>query len=104
MSNTIPRKPREGTAGTAAQANTRLTGSTGLVLLALFAVEVGTVVVGVQSHLTLHVFVGLLLVPPLLVKIASVWRRFIGYYRHAPAYQQRGAPPLPLKILGPVLL
>jgi hypothetical protein len=107
MSSTIPGKPREDTEdteGTAAAGNARLTGSTGLVLLLLFAVQVGTVVIGVKTHVTLHVFVGLLLVPPLLTKIASVARRFIGYYRHERAYQRRGAPPLPLRVLGPVLL
>ncbi len=104
MSSTIPKKPREDTEDTAVAANARLTGSTGLVLLLLFAVQVGTVVIGVKTHVTLHVFVGLLLVPPLLVKIASVARRFIGYYRHERAFQRRGAPPLPLRVLGPVLL
>ncbi|MGH3282789.1 MAG: hypothetical protein ACRDNW_27190 [Trebonia sp.] len=75
-----------------------------LVLLVLVAVEVSTAVLGVQSHLTLHVVAGLLLVPPLLVKIASVAWRFLRYYRHDAEYRRKGPPGLALRILGPFLL
>ena len=61
-------------------------------------------VLGVRSVLALHVIVGLLLVPPLLVKISSVSWRFFRYYRHDPAYRRRGAPAPVLRVLGPVLL
>jgi hypothetical protein len=73
-------------------------------LLPLFAVEVATVVMGVKGMLTLHVMIGLLLIPPLLVKIASVSWRFLQYYRHDEPYRRRGAPPTVLRILGPFLL
>jgi hypothetical protein len=84
--------------------NARLTGATGAVLLLLFCVEVATAVMGVKGMLTLHVMIGLLLVPPLLVKISSVSWRFLQYYRHNEAYQRRGATPTVLRILGPLLL
>jgi hypothetical protein len=84
--------------------NARLTAATGAVLLLLFCVEVATVVIGVKGMLTLHVMIGLLLVPPLLVKISSVSWRFLRYYRHDEAYRRRGAPPTVLRILGPLLL
>jgi nicotinamide mononucleotide (NMN) deamidase PncC len=48
--------------------------------------------------------IGLLLVPPLLVKMASVSWRFLRYYRHAEAYRHKAAPPTVLRILGPLLL
>ena len=86
------------------EANARLTGSTAAVLLGLFAVELATVLLGVRSVLTLHVVVGLLLVPPLLVKIASVSWRFFRYYRHDEAYRSRGAPAPAQRILGPFFL
>jgi hypothetical protein len=73
--------------------NARLTGATGAVLLLLFCVEVATVVMGVKGMLTLHVMIGLLLVPPLLVKISSVSWRFLRYYRHDEAYRRRGPHP-----------
>jgi hypothetical protein len=86
------------------EANARLTGSTGAVLLLLFAAEVATVVLGVRSVLTLHVMLGLVLVPPLLVKICSVSWRFFLYYRHDEAYRRKGPPAPALRVLGPVLL
>src|SRR6202035_319092 len=73
--------------------NARLTGATGAVLLLLFCVEVATVVMGVKGMLTLHVMIGLLLVPPLLVKISSVSWRFLRYYRRNEAYRRRGLHP-----------
>jgi hypothetical protein len=84
--------------------NARLTGATAAVLLLLSCVEVATVVMGVKNVLTLHVVIGLLLVPPLLVKIASVSWRFFRYYRHDEAYRRRGAPSTALRILGPLIL
>jgi len=69
------------------EANERVTGSSAVVLLVLFPIEVVTVLLGVNSLLTLHVFIGLMVVPPLLVKMGSVVRRFLGYYR-----RQRGLP------------
>lgn len=87
-----------------AEANARLTAATSAVLLVLCCVEVGTVLIGVKSHLTLHVMIGLTVVPPLAVKITSVSWRFIRYYRHDPEYLRKG-PPVPLlRILGPALL
>jgi hypothetical protein len=86
------------------EANARMTGAAAVVLLPLFCVEVATVLMGVRSVLTLHVVIGLLLVPPLLVKIASVSWRFFQYYRHDDAYRRRGAPVPALRMLGPVLL
>jgi hypothetical protein len=75
-----------------------------VVLLALFAVELATVLLGVWSVLTLHVVVGLLLVPPVLVKMASVSWRFFRYYRRDEAYRRRGAPAPAQRILGPFFL
>jgi hypothetical protein len=87
-----------------AEGNARLTASTSAVLLALLGIEVSTVLIGVKSHLTLHVVAGLILVPPLTIKIASVSWRFIRYYRHDAKYQRKGPPAPVLRILGPVLL
>jgi hypothetical protein len=87
-----------------AESNARLTAATSLVLLALFAIEVSTVVLSVKSHFTLHVVVGLLLVPPLVVKISSVSWRFLRYYRQDAEYRRKGAPAPALRILGPFLL
>jgi hypothetical protein len=83
--------------------NARLTGATAAVLLVLLAAE-GATVLSVRSLLTLHVFIGMLLVPPVLVKIGSTGWRFVRYYRGSPAYRRKGPPPLLLRLLGPVVV
>jgi hypothetical protein len=81
-----------------------MTVNVAVVLFVLFAIQLATVVISVKTHLTLHVVVGLLLVPPLLVKIAAVSWRFIRYYRHDEAYLRKGPPTPLLRVLGPLLL
>lgn len=81
-------------------ANARLTASTALVLLILLAVE-GVTVLQIKPLLTLHVFVGMLLVPPVLVKLSSTLWRFAKYYVGGADYREKGPPPLALRVLGP---
>ncbi len=50
--------------------NERLTNSTGLVLLVLLAVETLTTL-ALDSFLNVHIFLGLLLIPPVVLKLAS---------------------------------
>ena len=82
------------------KANARLTSSTALVLLVLLAIE-GVTVLRVGSLLTLHVFIGMLLVPPVLVKLASTFWRFAKYYTGSREYREKGPPPVVLRLLGP---
>ena len=84
--------------------NERLTAALGLVLLVLAIVEVATVVFGLHSHLSLHVFVGLVLIPPVLLKLASIGWRFFRYYSGSPPYVEKGAPQLPMRLLAPLLI
>ncbi|MBV9418100.1 MAG: hypothetical protein JO363_24160 [Solirubrobacterales bacterium] len=85
------------------EANARLTGTTGIVILILLTAELVTVVLGAASVLSLHVVIGLILVPPILVKLASTTWRMVTYYLGAPAYKHRGPPPTLARILGPLL-
>jgi hypothetical protein len=85
------------------ESNARLTGITAAALLILLAVE-GATIIGVRSHLSLHVFVGMVLIPPVLLKIGSTGWRFVRYYSGVPAYRVKGPPPLLLRLLGPVLI
>lgn len=82
------------------EANARLTSSTALVLLILLAIE-GVTVLRVRSLLTLHVFIGMLLVPPVLVKLSSTFWRFAKYYSGSREYREKGPPPVVLRLLGP---
>ena len=83
-----------------AEANERLTSSTGLILLVLLAVE-GVTVLQVRSLLRMHVFVGVLLIPPVMVKLSSTVYRFLRYYQGTPDYRLKGPPHWLLRVLGP---
>jgi hypothetical protein len=83
--------------------NARLTAANAAVLLVLLAAE-GVTILRVRQLITPHVFVGMVLVPPVLVKVASTTWRFVRYYRGAPAYRRKGAPPVLLRLLGPAVV
>lgn len=85
------------------EGNARLTGSTAAVVFVLLAVE-GFTVLRVRALLSLHVFIGMLLVPPVLLKIGSTSYRFVRYYLGSPAYRRKGSPPLALRLLGPFVV
>jgi hypothetical protein len=83
--------------------NERLTATTGLVLLVLLAVE-GFTVLSVRGMFGVHVFVGLLIIPPIALKLASTGYRFTRYYTGNRAYRQAGPPrPIP-RIIAPILI
>jgi hypothetical protein len=85
------------------EANARLTGSTAALLLVLLAVE-GITIVEIGRLLRLHVFIGVLLVPPVLLKTATTGYRFARYYTGSPPYVRRGPPHAVLRVLGPVVV
>jgi len=58
--------------------NERLTAWAGVVLLVLLAVELVTTV-SLRSMMALHVFIGVALVGPLVIKLGSVGYRFVRY-------------------------
>jgi hypothetical protein len=86
-----------------AEGNERLTGLTGMVLLVLFAAE-GLTILAVRQMLTLHFFIGMLLVGPVLLKLCSTIYRFTRYYAGDADYRRQGPPALPLRVLGPFVV
>jgi len=90
-------------ADTGVEGNARLTAANAVVLLVLLAVE-GFTILGVRQMLTPHVFVGMVLVPPVLLKVGSTVWRFACYYAGAPGYRRKGPPPVLLRLLGPVVV
>jgi hypothetical protein len=84
--------------------NERLTAGVGIVLLVLTLVELATIPLGVHSFMSLHVFVGLVLIPAVLLKLASTGWRFVRYYSGASAYVMRGPPRLGMRLLAPLLI
>jgi hypothetical protein len=83
--------------------NERLTNSTSAVLFVLLAIE-GVTILSLRSLLAPHVFIGVVLIPPVLLKVASTGYRFVRYYRGSAPYVRRGPPPILLRALGPLIV
>lgn len=82
------------------EGNSRLTSMTGLLLLGMLAVE-GYTILDVRGMITLHVFLGVMLIGPVLVKIASTVYRFARYYTGDERYVRKGPPHVVLRLIGP---
>jgi hypothetical protein len=83
--------------------NERLTTSVGLVLLVLLGIETLTTL-ALHSYLSEHIFLGLLLIPPVALKLASTGWRFLRYYANSKPYRLEGPPRLLLRLLAPLLV
>jgi hypothetical protein len=97
----MPSPPAQRSGG--AEGNERLTAMTGAVLLILLAVECYTIF-RIGRLLTLHVFLGMLLLGPLTLKAGSVIYRFSRYYTGSAPYRRKGPPALPLRLIGPIIM
>ncbi|HEX5189138.1 MAG TPA: hypothetical protein VFW16_06345 [Streptosporangiaceae bacterium] len=102
-----PRHRRDRAHGTdqagGTRGNERLTAMTGAVLLVLLAAE-GVTILFKREMMTLHFFIGMLLVGPVLLKIGSTGYRFVRYYTGSEPYVRKGPPALLLRLLGPVVI
>jgi hypothetical protein len=87
----------------AVEANARLTGTNAIVLLVLLAVE-GATILSIRRLLPVHYFVGLLLIPPVVLKMATTGRRFAAYYLGDPRFRAAGPPPFLLRLAGPLVV
>jgi hypothetical protein len=83
--------------------NEHLTAVTAVILLALFAV-LGVTILFLGQLLWLHLFLGVLLVGPVALKLASTGYRFIRYYTANPAYVRKGPPNPLMRMLGPFVI
>jgi hypothetical protein len=84
--------------------NERLTASTAAVLLVVLALE-GLTLLGVRQFLRPHIFLGLLLIPLVLLKLVSTGWRMTRYYRRSAEYVRRGPPAVLIRmIVAPVLV
>jgi hypothetical protein len=86
-----------------AEGNARLTGAVGLLLLVVLFVE-GITILQVRQLITLHIFVGLVLIPPTVLKFASTLYRFVRYYANSPDYVRHGPPAPLLRWTAPLLV
>jgi hypothetical protein len=76
---------------------------TGAVLLILLAVE-GYTILRIGRLLTLHFFLGMLLLGPVTLKASSVIYRFARYYTGSEPYRRKGPPAPLLRVIGPVIV
>ena len=83
--------------------NERLTATNGVLLLALLA-ALGVTILRIRPLIEPHLFIGLLLLPPVALKLASTGYRFARYYTNDTVYRERGAPPQALRLLGPLVV
>jgi hypothetical protein len=84
--------------------NEQLTAVAAVLLLVLLFVE-GMTLLNLGALLTVHVFVGLLLIPVVALKLGSTGWRMLRYYLGAREYVERGPPRLFLRALvAPILI
>lgn len=76
---------------------------TGLLLIVLLA-ALGVTIIQIGSLLWLHLFLGLLLIGPVVLKMASTGYRFARYYTHNRRYRVKGPPPPVLRMLAPLVV
>ena len=85
------------------EGNEILTAAIGAVLTVLLIAE-GITILQIGGLVSVHMFIGLVLVPPILLKMGSTGYRFARYYTGARPYRQKGPPALPMRLLAPVLV
>jgi hypothetical protein len=85
------------------EGNARITGATAAVLFVLLFLE-GVTILQVRGLLTAHIFIGLLQIPPVLLKMGSTGYRFLRYYTGHPEYRRHGPPTPLLRALGPLVV
>jgi hypothetical protein len=83
--------------------NERLTAVTGGVLVVLLAV-IGLTIIALGPLLSVHLFVGMLLIGPVALKLGSTGYRFVRYYTANPRYRGNGPPPLLLRVIAPIVV
>jgi hypothetical protein len=87
-----------------AAGNERLTSLAGALLVVLLAIE-GATIPFIRPLLSVHIFVGMLLLGPVALKLASTCYRFARYYTGGREYVRSGPPaPLMRAVVAPVLV
>ena len=88
----------------ASAGNEHLTAVVAAILVVLLAVE-GATLLGIESLLTVHVFVGVLLIPVIGLKLASTGWRMARYYLGGEEYVRRGPPHVLLRaVVAPLVV
>ena len=83
--------------------NARLTATTGVILFVLLGME-GITILRIRPLLSWHFFFGLLLIPPVVLKLASTGYRFVHYYSGDRRYRTAGPPVTILRLIAPAVV
>ena len=83
--------------------NEILTSATGLALIGLIVVEVVTII-DIAGLTGTHMFIGLVLIPPVLLKLGTTGYRAIRYYSGSVSYRALGPPLMLLRVTAPVFV
>ena len=83
--------------------NEQLTAIAGVILLVLLPL-LGITIVRIGQLIWEHLFLGLLLIGPVALKMASTGYRFVRYYTGNAEYRRKGPPELILRVIGPVVV
>lgn len=83
--------------------NELLTTLTGALLIVLLA-ALGITILRIGRLMWLHLFIGLALMGPLALKLASTGYRFARYYTRDAAYRAKGPPPAFMRLLAPLVV
>ena len=78
--------------------NEQLTAIVATLLLVLLAIE-GATLLNLESLLTVHAFVGMLLIPVVALKVASTGWRMLRYYLRGEEYVRREPPHVAVRVL-----
>lgn len=99
----IGRRNRYRMFGGGTDGNEQLTAVTGVILLVLFA-GLGVTIVWIGQLLWWHLFLGVLLMGPVVLKLASTGYRFTRYYTSNVVYRRKGPPHPLMRVLGPFVI
>ena len=88
---------------TSVAGNERLTSLAGAVLLVLLFL-LGITALGIRQLLPQHFLLGILVLPPVGLKIASTGYRFVRYYTGDAAFRRAGPPQLAMRLIAPIVV
>lgn len=99
-----PRRRRANAAiGGGTDGNELLTSMAGAVLIVLLAV-LGVTILRIHQLIWPHLFLGLVLLGPIALKLASTGYRFVRYYTGKPAYRSKGPPEPLMRLTAPIVV
>ncbi len=93
----------EALVGGGPEGNEQLTGRNGALLIVLLAV-IGVTILRIRQLISVHLFVGLVLLGPVAIKLASTGYRFARFYTRDLVYRAKGPPDLVMRLSAPIVV